>query len=174
MLGFVYIISNPAMPGLVKVGFSTKDPRERALELSGTWVPEDYRVEYCCLVDNPELLERETHESLASCAAGREWFRCSGRDAVRAIRNVAQTRLLKELEFRHSSPEGFPGGMASTSTSGDRAHLFKCPACGKSDTFSGPDVGTVICPHCRQNVPCDVAYGHKTIPSKGQGGPTWT
>jgi hypothetical protein len=32
MKGWVYIISNKAMPDLVKVGFSTKDPQLRAQE----------------------------------------------------------------------------------------------------------------------------------------------
>jgi len=36
MKGWVYVISNKAMSGLVKVGYSTKDPELRAAELSHT------------------------------------------------------------------------------------------------------------------------------------------
>ena len=32
--GFVYVMSNKSMPGIVKVGMSTKMPEERAKELS--------------------------------------------------------------------------------------------------------------------------------------------
>ncbi|WP_295427803.1 GIY-YIG nuclease family protein [uncultured Thiodictyon sp.] len=33
MKGFVYVMSNKAMPGLVKIGYSTKHPELRAEEL---------------------------------------------------------------------------------------------------------------------------------------------
>jgi T5orf172 domain len=44
--GWVYIISNPAMPGLLKVGFSRKDPQLRALEHDTTGCPQPYSVKY--------------------------------------------------------------------------------------------------------------------------------
>ena len=42
MKGWVYVISNQAMPDLVKVGFSTKDPTLRASELNHTGSPHPY------------------------------------------------------------------------------------------------------------------------------------
>ena len=45
MKGWVYVISNKAMPGIIKVGYSNKDPKERAAEL-GTGAPHPYKVEY--------------------------------------------------------------------------------------------------------------------------------
>lgn len=53
MKGWVYIITNEAMPNLLKVGFSTKDPELRANELHTTGVPYRYVVEYEALVNEP-------------------------------------------------------------------------------------------------------------------------
>lgn len=32
--GWVYVLTNPAMPGLVKIGLTTKTPKARAVELT--------------------------------------------------------------------------------------------------------------------------------------------
>ena len=57
MKGWIYIISNKAMPGLIKVGYSLKDPIGRAAEL-GTGSPYPYTVEYEALVDHPKKIEK--------------------------------------------------------------------------------------------------------------------
>ena len=45
--GFVYILVNPAFPGYIKVGKTTKTPEERAKELSAaTGVPTPFIVAY--------------------------------------------------------------------------------------------------------------------------------
>lgn len=86
MRGWVYIITNPAMPGLVKVGFSTKDPAIRAKELGGTGVPFPYVVEYDALVRAPRHAEQKIHEKLAHKRAAKEWFHCTVEEALVAIR----------------------------------------------------------------------------------------
>lgn len=48
--GFVYVLSNAGMPGLLKIGSSTKVPTARAAELNTTGVPSPFEVEYYCLV----------------------------------------------------------------------------------------------------------------------------
>ena len=77
--GWVYIITNQALAGLVKVGFTTNHPHERARELRNTGVPHPYAVEYAVLVDNPRRLEKKVHRHLSGekLKADKEWFRCS-------------------------------------------------------------------------------------------------
>ena len=58
MKGWVYIITNKAMPDLLKVGYSTKDPALRANDLHNTGVPHRYVVEYDALVEEPYLIEQ--------------------------------------------------------------------------------------------------------------------
>lgn len=99
MKGYVYVISNPkAMPGLIKVGCSLKDPELRAKELSGTASPHPYIVEYEMLVkDAPEQIEKQAHKHLRGKHEGKEWFRCSAEEAVVAIRFVAGEAKIQEF-----------------------------------------------------------------------------
>lgn len=86
--GWVYVLSNRAMPGLLKIGFSTKDPMNRALELEGTGVPAAFEVEYDVLVQGPREVEAQVHERLSSSHEAKEFFRASVSEAVDAIRTV--------------------------------------------------------------------------------------
>jgi len=100
MKGFVYIISNKSMPGLIKVGYSTKDPELRARELNNTGSPDPYVVEYEMLIEEPHKIEQQTHRFLFSKCEGKEWFRCSAEEAVAAIKQVAGTRIIHETYKR--------------------------------------------------------------------------
>lgn len=99
MKGWVYVISNRAMPDLVKVGFSTKDPKLRAEELGHTGSPHPYVVEYEVLVEDPMLMEQEAHRLLSAKHEAKEWFRCSTEMAVSAIRKCVGSRLIIENLF---------------------------------------------------------------------------
>ncbi len=94
--GWVYIVTNVCMPGLVKVGYSTKDPGLRAEELNHTGVPTPYVVEYDVLVVEPRTVEKCVHESLQEHHAGKEWFKCGIEQAIRAIRTAAGDGLIFE------------------------------------------------------------------------------
>lgn len=76
------------MPGIVKVGFSLKDPELRAAELYHTGSPHKYFVDYEVLVNNPHDVEQSTHKRLRSHREGKEWFRCSAEEAIAAIKTV--------------------------------------------------------------------------------------
>jgi hypothetical protein len=44
--GYIYVLSNPSMPGIVKVGRTFREPRARAAELSAsTGVPTPFKIE---------------------------------------------------------------------------------------------------------------------------------
>jgi len=96
MKGWVYIISNPAMPGLIKVGHSTKDPELRAQELNNTGSPHPYVVEYEMLIEEPFRVEQQGHKALASFREGKEWFRCSSEEAIAVIQHIAEGRAINE------------------------------------------------------------------------------
>lgn len=94
--GWVYVISNEAMPDLIKVGYSTKDPHLRALELNNTGSPRPYVVEYDALVHAPREIEQQIHKELRGKRDGKEWFRCSVREAVAAIHSITATKRIAE------------------------------------------------------------------------------
>lgn len=62
--GFVYIIYNESMPGLYKIGHTTKAPLERCRELSDkTSVPTKFLI-YCYgELNNPWDLEKDLHNA---------------------------------------------------------------------------------------------------------------
>ena len=96
MKGWVYIISNKGMPGLIKIGYSSKDPELRAKELDGSGAPHPYEVDYEILVPDPYLVEQEAHRKLSDKKEAKEWFRASLDDGVLAIRSVADGKIQVE------------------------------------------------------------------------------
>lgn len=108
--GWVYVITNKAMPGLVKVGYSTKDPVLRAKELVCTGSPHPYFVAFDALVEEPRDVEQAAHQRLAYHREGKEWFRCSVNDAINAIR----------LSTRAIFIEKASDSTADSSMNGDR------------------------------------------------------
>ena len=95
MRGWLYVITNRAMPELVKVGFSTKDPQLRAQELGNTGAPHPYVVVYDVLVHDPREAERLVHQKLNQYSEGKEWFRCS----LEFVRDVIRDSLGDRLIF---------------------------------------------------------------------------
>lgn len=86
MQGFVYIVSNRSMPNLLKVGYTTRSLFERLEELSSTGVPKDFQVEFFCKVDSADQLESRTHFALQAFHYGKEFFKCSIPEAVKAVK----------------------------------------------------------------------------------------
>jgi len=84
--GTVYILSNPAMPSLLKVGFTLRDAALRASELSGaTGVPAGFVIEWTLPVEgNPQAVEKIAHARLSKASAGKEFFRASLEEAKTA------------------------------------------------------------------------------------------
>jgi len=87
MKGWVYVFSNKAMPGLVKIGYTDRDPEERIKE-QHSGLPYSHELEYEILVNNPHSDEQSAHRKLASKHESKEWFRCTPEEAVNAIRSV--------------------------------------------------------------------------------------
>jgi hypothetical protein len=96
MKGWVYIITNRAMPNLLKVGFSTKDPESRANELHTTGVPHRYVVECDVLVNEPRDLEQKAHVLSKAYHEDKEWFRCDITTAIIAIRQATNGSIIHE------------------------------------------------------------------------------
>ena len=93
MAGFVYVMSNPAFDGRVKIGKSIKDPTsDRVSELNNTTaVPEPFKVEYYCYVDNFDEIETKVHRLLSANRPnrGREFFHVEVSYAVETIQTIA-------------------------------------------------------------------------------------
>ena len=60
--GIVYILSNSAMPGIYKIGITTRDDvSNRLREFFTTSVPVPFECEYACRVDDCKKVEAALH-----------------------------------------------------------------------------------------------------------------
>ena len=87
-MGYVYILSNPSMPGLVKIGCTDRSLDERISELSSsTGIPTPFQLEYSvCLRDHAKA-ERDIHQTLVThrVSGSREFFTVSVEVAKEAL-----------------------------------------------------------------------------------------
>lgn len=76
--GVLYVLTNAAFSGLVKVGRTTGDPKARAQDLSTTSVPHPFEVAWSSgVLERHSDAERELHEALTKFreSTNREFFR---------------------------------------------------------------------------------------------------
>jgi hypothetical protein len=85
--GYVYVLSNPSMPGVLKIGRSAKGGAERAKSFYQTGVANPFTVEFELLTDDCCWLESEVHKELNSYRVNpdREFFSCAPYEAMVAI-----------------------------------------------------------------------------------------
>jgi hypothetical protein len=91
-VGYIYILSNPSMPGLHKIGKTQRPPGVRAQELSeSTGVPINFVLEFEVAVSDCDAAEREIHARMATLriSPDREFFRIALHEAVRVVSEVA-------------------------------------------------------------------------------------
>jgi hypothetical protein len=97
-LGYIYVLSNEAMPGIVKIGRTERLVQDRADELHDTATPLPFRIEYQAACFNPQQAERAIHLQLSSCRvnSAREFFRVAPSDAIVTIRSILGVDLIQE------------------------------------------------------------------------------
>jgi hypothetical protein len=102
--GHIYILSNPAFEGLLKIGQTYNDVNERADQLFTTGVPSKFKVEFQVYLPLPETVEQIVHQALSEYRVdrNREFFRCSRSYAVKKILETARRFLLSQVS-RHTS-----------------------------------------------------------------------
>lgn len=85
--GYIYALINPSLQGLIKVGKTTRHPKDRAKELSShTGVPTPYIVAYYKKVGDCNKAERYVHSQLENngfrVSENREFFNASLADVI--------------------------------------------------------------------------------------------
>ena len=97
-VGRVYILTNPRMSGLVKIGFTLGKVEDRAKELFTTGIPAPFKIAYQVEVRGPDELEQKAHARLSSKRASnsREFFEVDVVDAIMCVRGLAVEPLGEE------------------------------------------------------------------------------
>lgn len=106
--GYVYVLVNPAFPHLVKIGYSERSGRLRAIELSNlskTSLPTNYSLAYERQVNDCSLVEKLVHIELRKYKYNhkREFFQVSVEEAKATIEKIIEQKKLQlELPIDHS------------------------------------------------------------------------
>ena len=106
MLGFIYIMSNPAHSGLLKIGQTSKDPLVRRKDLSSTGVPEEFVIEYQALTSDYRRQEKLIHQKLNKVrhSSKKEFFSITVPEAINVISEQLGDKIKYEEVF-HVTPE---------------------------------------------------------------------
>ena len=111
--GYIYVLSHPKMPGLLKVGFSKRPVAQEIQELN--WVsglPERFVLEASFESSSPEKHTAEIHKRLAARRVqGMEYFELSVPAALRVVQDVIPLDVLDEPGgpgFFGPDPAGVP------------------------------------------------------------------
>jgi hypothetical protein len=101
--GYVYCIANDAIPGIVKIGATVRDPEDRLSEARATtWAPSCFRIIAQAAVDDAFAAEHALHALLAArrFEARREFFALTHAEA-RAVFDVV---ALASAPAQHARP----------------------------------------------------------------------
>ena len=101
--GCVYVLSNPSMPGLLKIGMTAQDAFDRARELSSaTGVPEPYVVEAYIVCSDAASIELAAHQELAHVRkSNREFFAVSLEEALQVLEKLVG----RKTDYRQQETE---------------------------------------------------------------------
>jgi hypothetical protein len=109
--GYIYILSNPSMPGVFKIGLTTNSVKRRIQELNTTGIPKSFRAEKIFQIREIHLrnVEQLAHKKLKNkdLHHGKEFFEglltdCvqAVEDAIYEITNEHQVDLIGEAKER--------------------------------------------------------------------------
>jgi len=95
--GYIYIASTAALPGLVKIGFTTQSPEKRIKQFS-TGSPKPFELEFATEVIDPRRIEGLVHKYLANSRVNdrREFFKVTPKEAHEAVRSVCEEVRYRE------------------------------------------------------------------------------
>ena len=102
--GYIYILTNESMPGMVKIGRTERQPETRSKELHTTGVPQPFKLEYFVFVEDCHTAEYQIHSLLEKKglrnSKNREFFNMEVNEAIEIIEFVENTRNNSKPDFR--------------------------------------------------------------------------
>ena len=105
-LNIVYVLTNAAMPGLVKIGYTTQeDANSRIVQLYTTGVPVPFELQYACKVPNAEEVEKALHVAFSPNRINpkREFFKIEPEQAIAILKLLHTEDATKEIELQQTS-----------------------------------------------------------------------
>jgi hypothetical protein len=102
MKGIVYILTNPAMPGILKIGRTTRgDLKQRMNELFSTGVPVPFECAFACEVDDCDQVERAFHIAFGPnrIHPKREFFKIEPEQPIAILKLFEKKETTAEVEY---------------------------------------------------------------------------
>jgi hypothetical protein len=97
----VYVLTNPAMPGLVKIGKTTQsEVEERMKQLYSTGVPVPFDCAFACQVKDATEVERALHLAfgMTRINPNREFFKLEAERVIAVLRLLKVDDITQEFE----------------------------------------------------------------------------
>jgi T5orf172 domain len=149
MKGIVYILTNPAMPGIVKIGLTTRgDLKQRLNELYTTGVPVPFDCVFACDVDNCEAVERALHIAFGPYRVNpkREFFKIEPEQPLAILKLFEKKEVTQEVNRELDATSTEIDRQASEKLKKQRRppldfHMMGIPN-GSVLHFEGDDKGT--------------------------------
>ena len=104
----IYILTNEAMPGYVKIGKTNNNLEQRVRELSAsTSVPLPFTVFYACTVKNSQFVEHQLHDAFDNNRVNprREFFQIAPERVVAALKLAEIENLTPKKDFVESKED---------------------------------------------------------------------
>ena len=117
--GFIYILRNETMPGLLKIGMTTQVPMERARDLHTTGVPAPFKVELTIYHEDCVKMERLIHLTLGQSrhSQRREFFRIDLVEAKVRVSEIVLELCKLGKDIRESNAIDMPLSVGDRLTS---------------------------------------------------------
>lgn len=99
-LKVVYVLTNPAMPGFVKIGYTThSDANTRIGQLYTTGVPVPFELRFACKVYNAEEVERALHIAFGPHRVNprREFYKIEADQAIAILKLLHVEEATEEI-----------------------------------------------------------------------------
>ena len=139
--GIVYLLTNPVMPGLVKIGMTTREDMDgRMKELYSTGVPVPFECQYACRVKKSDCakIEKALHTAFSPqrINANREFFRIQ----------VEQAKAILELFHHEDVTDEVTDEIQNDLTDDDKAATIKAQVHRPALNFfeMGMQVGDIL------------------------------
>jgi hypothetical protein len=151
---YVYVLTNPAMPGMVKIGFTTQnDAKKRIDGLYTTGVPFPFKIEFVCKVPNAAEVEAALHTAFGPNRVNpkREFFQIDPEQAIVILRLLHVEEATEEVQKQPEEGEVDAQSLAAAEQYMKRRPNLNfiemgipigselvCPANGNKVTIEGP------------------------------------
>jgi len=108
MSEIIYILTNEAMPGFVKIGKTSTSLEQRIKELSGsTSIPVPFTCFYACIVENAGFVEKQLHNAFDNHRINprREFFQIDPERVVAALKLAEKEDITPKIDLTESKED---------------------------------------------------------------------